>query len=434
VQNVPSPPAEFPAGAVLGGRYRVVGVLGRGGMGTVYHCREDALEADWAVKELSAPPGEAIAHVLHEARILARLRHSGLPRVAAVFEHEGTWYLVMDRIQGETLAQRLERGRLDVQQSVQWLDAMLDILAYLHGQQPPVLFRDVTPRNVMLDEAGRLFLIDFGLARLFAPQEGTRPLLRGYGSAGYAPPEQYGHASTDARADLYSVAATAYHMMSGASPPDAVARLVGQASLEPLQVLPGLRRWVDKGLAIKADDRFQSASEMRQALRRAATVPHHEEHGMERAYAARLGKRLEARGWSGLRIVPEPFVAAWTRQQGGLGLVRAVAYVHCVAVLSEDEMESAVALAREVASREPPLLSSTSFIILAAGSVPNPTSIHGLALRNSSQTRGPRAMLLLPLDTARGQVLDDGIGAAFTNSNDLSDLMLNARIAAREPA
>ncbi len=186
-------------GTVLQGRYRVVRRVGGGGMGWVYLAHDTRLaDKPCAVKELRQdphlPPAEqeqAAAQFHREAAMLAHLSHANLPNVYDYFQEYERFYLVMDFVEGETLEQRLHRSPqgLPPETVVDWGVQLCDVLTYLHSQNPPVIFRDLKPANIMVTPQGQLKLIDFGVARLFDPSKGTDTLKMG--TAGYAPPEQY---------------------------------------------------------------------------------------------------------------------------------------------------------------------------------------------------------------------------------------------------
>ena len=207
-------------------RYRIRRVLGQGGMAAVYET-EDMLfnQAPRAVKEMSqsglSPQDlqEAMAAFKQEAMLLAGLTHPNLPRIYDHFEENTRWYLVMDFIEGETLEARLQKasgGKLPIEEVVPIGIQLCNVLGYLHARQPPIIFRDVKPANVMLTAEGHLYLIDFGIARLFKPGQAKDTVL--LGSPGYAAPEQYGQAQTAASADIYSLGATLHQMLSGRDP------------------------------------------------------------------------------------------------------------------------------------------------------------------------------------------------------------------------
>lgn len=207
-------------------RYRIRRILGQGGMAAVYQA-EDLLfnQAPRAVKEMSQSGlssqdlQEAVVAFKQEAMLLAGLLHPNLPHIYDHFEEERRQYLVMDFIEGETLEARLQKaslGKVPMGGVLAIGLQLCSVLGYLHTRQPPIIFRDLKPANVMLTAEGHLYLIDFGIARLFKPGQAKDTVL--LGSPGYAAPEQYGKAQTTASADMYSLGATLHHLLSGRDP------------------------------------------------------------------------------------------------------------------------------------------------------------------------------------------------------------------------
>jgi serine/threonine protein kinase len=290
-----------PLGGLLGqntlleGRYRATCVLGCGGMGAVYLADDTRIPGRRvAVKENrpnpSASPSalaQAGQQFLAEASVLARLDHPHLPKVSDYFSQAGRQYLVMDYVEGEDLASVLQRsgGPLPEKPVLIWTDQVLDALAHLHGQRPqPIIHRDIKPANIRLTPQGKVKLVDFGLVKLLDPNDPrTKTVLRGLGTPEYAPLEQYtaGAGHTDTRSDLYSLGATLYHLLTNIAPPDAHQRFLNPAVLRPpRQLNPGLSQATEqavlRAMEIHPDQRFQTAAEMRQALRRgpaALSVP-----------------------------------------------------------------------------------------------------------------------------------------------------------------
>ena len=214
-------------GQVLQNRYRVVSLLRKGGMGAVYRAWDTRLNIPIALKELIPQPGLDL-HTLaqlrqqfqHEATILASLNHPHLVDVTDFFEEGGNSYLVMRLIEGETLAERIERQKALLEEEVLvWASQLLDALAYCHSQG--VIHRDVKPQNVIIRPDGRVVLVDFGLVKLWDPGDPrTKTAMRGMGTPEYAPPEQYdmGPGHTDPRCDIYGLGATLYHALTGQAP------------------------------------------------------------------------------------------------------------------------------------------------------------------------------------------------------------------------
>jgi serine/threonine protein kinase/Tol biopolymer transport system component len=259
-------------GALLHKRYRIVEILGQGGMGSVYRAVDENLGVDVAVKENLFTTDEYARQFRLEAVILANLRHPNLPRVTDhfVIGDQGQ-YLVMDYIEGEDLRQRMERmGNITEDEAVLIGAAICDALAYLHTRKPPILHRDLKPGNVKITPDGHIFLVDFGLAKVLHGSQATTTGARAM-TPGYSPPEQYGTARTDSRTDIYSLGATLYAALSGIIPEDGLARAMDNTQLTPLRkrnskVSRRLAAAIEKAMGIDPADRFQNAEDFKRAL------------------------------------------------------------------------------------------------------------------------------------------------------------------------
>ncbi|HEY7983675.1 MAG TPA: serine/threonine-protein kinase [Ktedonobacterales bacterium] len=226
--KAPTPHAatgNLPPQSRLNGRYLVTGTVGQGGMAAVYKAVDARTRKQVAIKEMSqdglspTEEAEALAAFRAEADILQRLRHPNLPRVIERFSDGARHYLVMEFVEGQTLEQRQQAaggGALPEQEVMAWAGQLCSVLAYLHGQRPPIIFRDLKPANVMVTPQGQIKLIDFGIARVFSP--GRVKDTQVLGTPGFAPPEQYGKAQTDARADIYALGVTLYQLLTGYDP------------------------------------------------------------------------------------------------------------------------------------------------------------------------------------------------------------------------
>jgi len=344
---------------ILQNRYRVVGPLGRGGMGAVYEAFDERLSRTVALKETLVETEELRRAFGREARLLANLRHPALPRVLDHFEEAGGLFVVMEFIPGDDLGRMLELGRAFAPAEVlRWAEQLLDALEYLHGLDPPVLHRDIKPSNLKLVSAGHVVLLDFGLAKGSAEQmtgTGVTSLL-GY-SPVYSPLEQMQGTGTDERSDLYSLGATLYHLLTGVRPPDALSRATAVVNGHPDPLRPprlieheasaSVSAALMRALALDIESRPRTASEMRAQLRgsspRAAhTVPAAADDEITRvrltpALAEVAAGPSEPRRRPGRRqvVVPVP-EETWVARRQGSGVKRwavgAVAFVGLAAL------------------------------------------------------------------------------------------------------
>lgn len=267
-------------GQVINDRYRVIALLSQGGMGAVYEAIDLSLDVRCALKEMVPYPGtsETVLPQLREqfrqeAQLLADLRHPNMPRVTDHFEEDSNAYLVMDFVYGKRLDEIIaQEGGLAEDEVLGWARQLMEALTYCHGQG--VIHRDVKPGNVVITPQGRPMLVDFGLAKLIDPdQPRTRTVMRGIGTPEYAPPEQYDAKKgyTDARTDIYSLAATLYHALTGEAPPTVTEQIVNPKSLlPPRQYRNDLsevtERVLMKAMALQPPQRFQNVAEMHKAL------------------------------------------------------------------------------------------------------------------------------------------------------------------------
>lgn len=267
-------PSLLKPGEILQGRYRIERVLGTGGMSTVYlalDLRFAQVRRLCAVKEmishLADPRMRALAQQSfeREAALLATLSHPAIPKIFDYFIEGERSYLVMEYIPGQDLESLLQQtgGMLPVEEVVGWALQICDVLHYLHSHNPPIIFRDLKPSNIMVDAQGRVFLVDFGIAKLF--QGGQRGTM--VGTEGYSPPEQY-RGVADPRTDIYALGATLHHLLTRQDP-----RLEPPFSFHehPIRranpaVPEALAQVIMRALEYDPDRRFRSALEMKQAL------------------------------------------------------------------------------------------------------------------------------------------------------------------------
>src|SRR5580692_12269666 len=255
---------------IVGGRYRVMRPLGGGGMKLVYLAEDLRLASrECALAEMvdtfTSPQTQkqAVAAFQREADMLAQLSNEHIPRVFDRFSDQNHHYLVMEFIDGITLEQKVQNagGKLPETEVIEVALQVLDTLEYLHNLEPPVIYRDLKPSNVMLTPSEQVKLIDFGIARLFQPLSNATMI----GTQGYAPPEQY-RGKVELRSDLYALGATMHHALSGRDPANEA-----PFSFPPLATLcPGIQSalaaLVDDALTYDVERRVPSAAEFKRRL------------------------------------------------------------------------------------------------------------------------------------------------------------------------
>lgn len=284
VYNRPSPPSslqspfagnltgQLPSQSMLAKRYIILQKVGQGGMGAVYKSLDTSDNKIKAIKEMSTQAlgsheiQEAITAFEQEANLLQRLNHPCLPAVSDMFSEGGRHYLVMEFIDGETLGEKIDRGEAPFREElvVHWSHRLCDVLAYLHQQTPPIVFRDLKPDNIMITRDGDIKLIDFGIVRFFKPGKNKDTTI--LGTPGYAAPEQFGSGQTDRRSDVYSLGATMFHLLTGTDPGD-----YELFQMPPVrQINPKISRQMEKVVAqatqIQSTQRWYDMRTMQNAL------------------------------------------------------------------------------------------------------------------------------------------------------------------------
>jgi eukaryotic-like serine/threonine-protein kinase len=218
-------PGLLAPSTLLHQRYCIEKQVGTGGFGAVYKARDTLFSHRLvAIKEMNQSGlsprelAEASAAFQHEALFLAGLAHPHLPRIHDQFSEQGRSYMVMDFIDGYTLEEYLEKiaPRLPLEEVLDIGLQLCSALDYLHTRQPPLIFRDLKPANVMRTSDGHVYLIDFGIARHFQP--GKAKDIIPLGSQGYAAPEQYGKTQTTPQTDIYGLGALLHQLVTGHDP------------------------------------------------------------------------------------------------------------------------------------------------------------------------------------------------------------------------
>jgi serine/threonine-protein kinase len=252
------------AGDFFNERYIVEGILGKGGMGTVYLARNINTDTYWAIKEIDMRSDRQI-NLAAEPNLLKKLDHPALPRLFDIIEQDGFLYMISDYIDGVSLDKKLtEEGRFAEEIVVDWGIQLCKALDYLHSIRPnPIIYRDIKPSNIMLTEKGKLKLIDFGTAREYKPQSDADTVY--IGTRGYAAPEQFGTGQTSAVSDIYSMGITLHHLLTGKSPVEAPYKL-RPIRYYDRQLSAELEAIIGKCTSEAMEDRYQSVLELMEDL------------------------------------------------------------------------------------------------------------------------------------------------------------------------
>lgn len=271
---------------ILQSRYRIVRQLGKGGMGAVYEAIDLRLGHTVALKQALTEDQELWKQFEREARMMAQLNHPVLPRVSDYFTEGNRAFFVMQFVEGADLADIIAQqpGPFPREAVIAWADQLLDALIYLHSHDRQIIHRDIKPHNLKLTSAGKIVLLDFGLAKAQAAGSSDEEICRsvfGY-TARYAPLEQIQDLGTTPQSDIYALGATLYHLLTGVKPPDALTRATALISSRPNPLKPAheinpsvglnLSAILSRAMAQNPGERYASAADFREALRRLGRI------------------------------------------------------------------------------------------------------------------------------------------------------------------
>ena len=274
-------------GQLFDNKYKILRILGQGGMGRVYLAENIKLGTLWAVKEISKKTDSKI-NFLAEPNILKKLNHPTLPKIFDIMEDDENIYIIVDYIEGTSLDKKLtEAGKFSEGLVIDWAKQLCDALIYLHALMPnPIIYRDMKPSNIVLTCNGNIKLIDFGIAREFKKECESDTIY--IGTRGYAAPEQYGAGQTSVRTDIYSLGVTLYHLITGRSPNE-----------PPFEIKPV--RFFDKSLSREIEEiiykctrpdpaqRYQSVQELLDDIHRLRRQGRNDDES-SKAYSAKQEK------------------------------------------------------------------------------------------------------------------------------------------------
>lgn len=272
-------------GQVLDGKYRILSEIGRGGMSVVYLALNDKVNVTWAVKEIRDDGSNASSVIIdgmrREIETLRNVKHPKIPKIIEVYDHNESFIIVMDYIEGSSLNSLLPKREIMTDNGAQlietvgphaedkvvnWIKQVCDVLQYLHTRSKSIIHRDIKPANIMLDpKTGSITVIDFGTAKQceITDKDGATTCL---GTPGYAAPEQYGGLGrTDARTDIYALGMTMYALLTGIDPQRSLVVDTSIRKVNPA-LSPGLDEIILKCTERDAANRYSSCAELLYAL------------------------------------------------------------------------------------------------------------------------------------------------------------------------
>jgi oligopeptide transport system substrate-binding protein len=420
----PSSGERLAPGDLLHGRYRIINQVGAGGYGAVYRALDtrddDKLVAIKAIHLRGLKPQEAIEATdtfNREVSLLTGLAHPNLPRVYDHFTDVAHWFLVMDFIEGETLEDYIRHttktGQLPLSEVLEIGIQLCIVLEYLHTRQPPIIFRDVKPANIMRTQRGHLYLIDFGIARRHKP--GQRKDTIALGSPGYAAPEQYGRAQTTAQADIYSLGITLHQLLTGHDPAETPFHLLPLASFQ-LALPPKLITLIERMLDLDASKRPENMAEIRQTLQDVAAAQVRTPDPLPNAASGQVYYYMPTSGGRGKLVVARRRATKATR--------KAVLSVSLVALLLSGSIFACVIAVNSWSPHAVCMCVSTGPMraanqILRIGAVSN-GKVYSLdpALANETQSDLIASMLFSNLTVQAGNDVTGGIAESWDQSPD----------------
>lgn len=248
-------------GSVIAGKYKILNIIGRGGMSIVYLAMNEKVNKPWAVKEVIKNDDYDYKLELQEIETMKKLKHPHLPSIVDIIENENSLLIVMDYIEGQSLETIFDEFGAQPKETVlEWGKQLCEVLDYLHTRKPPVIYRDIKPGNVILKPDGNLVLIDFGAAREYKP--GNNRDTISLGTRGYAAPEQYlEEGQSDERTDIYCLGVMLFQFLTGENPKEIL--LERERQKNPFA---GLEVVIHKCIQLEKEKRYQSAKELSYAL------------------------------------------------------------------------------------------------------------------------------------------------------------------------
>jgi serine/threonine protein kinase len=249
------------SGDILEGKYEVIRILGKGGMGVVYLCRNNRLLSLWAIKEIIQDTKNI--DILTEANILKGLNHVGIRRIIDMFYENNNLYMVQEYVEGQTLKEYVRvNGKIPTKMICGIISDLCDIVGYLHNLNPAIIYRDIKPANIIITPSEKVVLIDFGISKVYKNDTVCDPACAG--SNGYAAPEQYGSGKCCTQTDIYGIGMLMYFMLKGRDPSTGVEPLLDESY--DVNMDSNLRKTIQKCVQINVIDRCFSVDDLKKEI------------------------------------------------------------------------------------------------------------------------------------------------------------------------
>lgn len=245
--------------------YRILSIAGKGGMGRVYHAIDIRDNSHWAIKEDLSEDSDL--QIFEEAELLENLDHPALPKTRGVLQWKESQYMIMQFMEGDTLASMLkDQEKYPEKQVLDWFVQICDVLCYLHDRPKPIVYRDLKPSNIIIDKHNRVKIIDFGIAEEYTNQDDGSQMQKCGLTKGYAAPEQYNRRfKADARTDIYALGVTVHYLLTGKNPIKPPYEFLPIRKLSP-EVSPAMEEIVKRCLQPNPDMRYETADALYQDL------------------------------------------------------------------------------------------------------------------------------------------------------------------------
>lgn len=250
------------SGLLLDNRYEIIKVLGEGGMSTVYLAKDKRLNKNWAVKEVKESFKDQV-DLSAEPNILKNLNHSGIPKIIDIFNENDNLYIVEDYIEGNNLDQYIKiNSDISITSILSITTKICEILEYLHGLEPPIIYRDLKPQNIIISKEQQVTLVDFGISKIYKVNGNMDTVA--LGTRGYAAPEQYGANQSNISTDIYGLGAVMFFLVNKRSP-NTITEPFKDESYS-MEISKEIKDIIKRCMQIEPGERFESINALKKHI------------------------------------------------------------------------------------------------------------------------------------------------------------------------